>query len=67
MPARDITSALTELAKAGIAFTSEIQPNGQKIYIIDRIRLREDELMELQSKGALTRDGIRKYLVDRAA
>ena len=67
MPARDITSALTELAKGGIAFTSEIQPNGQKIYIIDRIRLREDELMELQSKGALTRDGIRKYLVDRAA
>ena len=67
MPARDITSALTELAKAGIAFTSEVGPKGEKIYIIDRIRLREDELIELQSKGALTRDGLRQYLVDRAA
>lgn len=63
----DITSALTELAKAGIAFTSEVQPDGKKVYIIDRIRLREKELLQLQSKGALTRDGIRKYLVDRAA
>ena len=67
MPARDITSALNELAKAGIAFTSEVGPKGEKIYIIDRIRLREDELIELQSKGALTRDGLRRYLVDRAA
>ncbi len=67
MPARDITSALTELARAGIAFTSEIGTKGETIYIVDRIRLREDELLELQSKGALTRDGIRKYLVDRAA
>ena len=67
MPERDITSALTELAKAGIAFMSEIGPKGEKIYIVDRVRLREDELLELQSKGALTKDGIRKYLVDRAA
>ncbi len=67
MPARDITPALTELARAGIAFTSEIGPNGEKIYIVDRIRLREDELMELQRKGALTRDGLRKYHVARAA
>ena len=67
MAERDITPALTELAKAGIAFTTEIQPDGKKVYVIDRIRLREKELLELQSKGALTRDGIRKYLVDRAA
>jgi hypothetical protein len=67
VPARDIASALTELAKAGIAFTSEIGPKGEKIYIVDRVRLREAELLALQSKGALTKDGIRKYLVNRAA
>jgi hypothetical protein len=63
----DLTSALAQLAQAGIAFTSEIGADGKRIYIIDSIRLSEDEVVLLQSKGGLSRDGIRHYLVDRAA
>jgi hypothetical protein len=63
----DLTSALAELAKAGIAFTSDIDQDGKRIYIIDSIRLTEEEITLLQSKGALSRDGIRRFLVDRAA
>ncbi|HLH30304.1 MAG TPA: hypothetical protein VKY31_03825 [Terriglobia bacterium] len=63
----DLTRALAELAKAGIAFTSELDQDGKRIYIIDSIRLSEDEIMVLQQRRALSRDGIRRYLVDRAA
>jgi hypothetical protein len=63
----DLMNALAELAKAGVAFTSETRPDGQKIYIIDMVRLTEDEVVLLHKKGALTRDGIRRYLVDRVA
>ena len=63
----DLTGALAQLAKAEMAFTSEVGPYHQKIYIIDSVRLTEDELILLHKKGALTRDGIRRYLVDRAA
>ena len=63
----DLTAALGELAKAGIAFTGELDQDGNRIYVIDRIRLREDELMHLKNAGALTPAGIRQYLVDRAA
>ena len=66
LPQADLTTALAELAKAGIAFTTEVE-DGTTIYIIDRIRLREDELIHLKDTGALTPDGIRQYLVDRAA
>lgn len=64
---KDLTSALAELAKAGMAFTSEVGSNGKAIYIIDTIRLTEDEVDLLHRKGALNPDGIRRYLVDRAA
>ena len=67
LPQVDLTTALAELAKAEIAFTTEVGPDGKTVYIIDRIRLREDELIHLKDTGALTRDGIRQYLVDRAA
>ena len=60
-------SALVELAKGGMAFTSDIGSDGRKIYIVDSLRLTEDELILLHNKGALTRDGIRRYFVDRAA
>ena len=63
----NLTSALAELAKAGVAFTSELGSDGKRIYVIDTIRLTEDEVILLHNRGALTRDGIRRYLVDRAA
>jgi hypothetical protein len=63
----NLARALTELAKAEVAFTSEMGADGKALYIIDSIRLTEDELILLHQKGALTREGIRRYLVDRAA
>lgn len=63
----DLTTALAQLAKAGIAFTSEVDQHGHRIYIVNSIRLTEDEILVLQDKGALSRDGIRRFLVDRAA
>jgi hypothetical protein len=63
----DLTAALTELAKSELAFTNENSCDGKRIYIVDSVRLTEDELILLHKKRALTRDGIRHYLVDRAA
>ena len=63
----DLTAAMTELAKSELAFTNENTRDGKRIYIVDSVRLTEDELMLLHEKRALTRDGIRHYLVDRAA
>ena len=63
----ELLSALAQLAKAGMAFTSEEKRDGVRMYVIDSVRLTEDEVILLHSKGALTRDGIRRYLVDRAA
>ena len=59
----DLTAAMTELAKSELAFTND----GKRIYIVDSVRLTEDELILLHEKRALTRDGIRHYLVDHAA
>jgi hypothetical protein len=63
----DLMHALTELAKAGVAFTSATSADGQNIYIIDKVHLTEEEVIRLHKKGALNRDGIRRYLVDRVA
>ena len=63
----NLLDALVQLAKAGMAFTNEVEPGGKETYIVDSVRLTEDELILLHQKGALTRDGIRHYLVDRAA
>ena len=63
----DLTAAMTELAKSELAFTNENTRDGKRIYIVDSVRLTEDELLLLHEKRALTRDGIRHYLVDRAA
>jgi hypothetical protein len=63
----DLTAALTELAKSELAFTNENTRDGKRIYIVDSVTLTEDELILLHEKRALTRDGIRHYLVDRAA
>lgn len=67
LPGLDLTDALAELGREGVAFTTEIGRDGKTVYVIDRIRLREDELVLLKNAGALTREGIRQYLVDRAA
>ena len=63
----DLTAAMTELAKSELAFTNENARDGKRIYIVDSVKLTEDELILLHQKRALTRDGIRHYLVDRAA
>jgi hypothetical protein len=63
----DLTAAMTELAKSELAFTNENTRDGKRIYIVDSVSLTEDELILLHEKRALTRDGIRHYLVDRAA
>jgi hypothetical protein len=65
--ADDLTAAMTELAKSELAFINENTRDGKRIYIVDSVRLTEDELILLHEKRALTRDGIRHYLVDRAA
>ena len=62
-----LMAALTQLVKAELAFTSQTEPDGRKIYVVDFVSLTEEELILLHRRGALTRDGIRHYLVDRAA
>ena len=62
-----ITSAIAELAKEEMAFTIGIGADGRKLYLIDSVALSEDELVLLYEKRALTRAGIRRYLVARAA
>jgi len=63
----ELTGAIAQLVKAGMAFTSETQRDGKTIYIVDSIGLTEDELIFLYSRRALTQDGIRHFLVGRAA
>ena len=63
----DLTDAMAQLVKEGMAFTSETQRDGKTIYIVDSIGLTEDELILLNHKRALTQEGIRHYLVGRAA
>jgi hypothetical protein len=63
----DLISAMTQLATSELAFTQENTRDGKTIYIVDSVGLTEEELILLHKKHALTRDGIRHYLVDRAA
>jgi len=63
----DLINAIAQLVKEGMAFTSETQRDGKTIYVVDSIGLTEDELILLHDKHALTPDGIRRYLVGRAA
>jgi hypothetical protein len=61
----DLTAAIADLAKAEMAFTTDIRSDGKKTYIVDSVALSEDELILLHRKGAVTQAGIRHYLVDR--
>jgi len=61
----DLTAAIADLAKAGMAFTTDIRGDGMTTYVVDTVALGEDELLLLHRKGALTQSGIRHYLVYR--
>jgi hypothetical protein len=65
MSTGDLSIALAELVRQGITFTTERRPDGQTNYTIDRVTLKDEEVMQLAKQGALTRDGIRSYLVNR--
>lgn len=62
-----IGDALSELAIQGIAFLNKGTVGGEQVYIVDRVELRESEIMYLHSQGALSRRGLQKYLLTRAA
>ena len=62
-----ITSSIAELAKEEMAFTIGIGADGKKLYLIDSVALSEGELVLRYEKHALTRAGICRYLVARAA
>jgi len=62
----ELTGAIAELAKAGMAFTT-VESDGKKLFIVDSVALAEEELILLHRNAALTQDGIRHYLVHRAA
>ena len=50
----DLTAAMTELAKSELAFTNENTRDGKRIYIVDSVRLTEDEVILLHEKrGAI--------------
>ena len=63
----ELINAITQLVTAELVFTSENRADGKTIYVVDSVVLAEDELILLYKKGALTQNGIRHYLVDRAA
>src|SRR5579862_9487796 len=65
MSAGELSLALAELVRQGITFTTERRPDGQTNYTIDRGTLKDEEVMRLARQGALTREGIRNYLVTR--
>jgi len=65
MSAGELSIALAELVRQGITFTTDRRPDGHTDYTIDRVMLKDEEVMQLARQGALTRDGIRNYLVSR--
>jgi hypothetical protein len=66
MPKSDtLLRAITQLVKEQLAFTTRSGSDGSTIYIIDSVKLTEEELLFLYNRGALHRNGIRHYLCDR--
>ena len=64
---RALNDALSALAVQGIAFLSKNNKSGENAYIVDRVELKENEILYLHSQGALTRRGIQRYLLERRA
>ena len=64
-----LNNALSALAIQGIAFMEDTGSGapGDRTYMVDRVRLKESEIVYLHSQGALTAAGIRRYLLDRPA
>jgi hypothetical protein len=63
----DLNDALSALAIQGVAFTEAPSQDGEREYTVDRVQLRESELVYLHQQGALTVSGIRNYLLTRNA
>lgn len=62
-----LSEALSELAVQGIAFLLKTEKPGEDVYVVDRVQLKESEIVTLYNHHALTRRGIQKYLLSRAA
>ena len=62
-----LNDALSALAIQGIAFLSKAGKSGENTYIVDRVELKESEILYLHAQGALTRRGIQRYLLERRA
>jgi hypothetical protein len=62
-----LNDALSSLAIQGIAFTEAPGQSGEREYVVDRVQLKESELVYLHHQGALTTHGIRTYLLTRDA
>ncbi|HZI50945.1 MAG TPA: hypothetical protein VFE29_03915 [Terriglobia bacterium] len=65
--ARALNDALSNLAIQGIAFLSKPDKSGETTYIVDRVELKQSEILYLNGQGALTRRGIQRYLLERTA
>ena len=65
MSAGELSVALADLVRQGITFTTQRRSDGHTDYTIDRVTLKDEEVMQLARQGALTRDGIRNDLVSR--
>jgi len=63
----DLNEALSWLAMQGIAFTETPGHSGEQEYIVDRVQLKESEIVHLHNQGALTTNGIRTFLLTRDA
>lgn len=62
-----LSDALSELAIQGIAFLSKTTEEGESVYVVDRVQLKESEIVYLHKQEALTRRGIQRYLLTRNA
>jgi len=66
-PKESLNEALSGLAIQGIAFTETPVQGAEKEYIVDRVQLKESEIIYLHNQRALTAHGIRTYLLTRDA
>lgn len=65
--AHALNDALSELAIQGIAFLRKTDKSGDNTYVVDRVELKESEILYLHSQSALSRRGIQRFLLERKA
>jgi hypothetical protein len=65
--AHALNDALSELAIQSIAFLRKTEKSGDDTYIVDRVELKESEILYLHSQSALSRRGIQRFLLERKA